>query len=60
MGPQKGQKFRKLLRRCEKLFTGGVPADERDEDHKAYLRDVAMCMKGMRDSNREKRFQKKE
>ena len=59
MGPQKGQKCRKLLRKCEKLFTGGVPAEERDGDHKANLTDVAMRMKGMRDSSRKKRFQKK-
>ena len=43
----------------ETLFTGGVPAEERDGDHKANLRDVAMRMKGMRDSSRKKRFQKK-
>ena len=38
----------------------GVPAEERDGDHKANLRDVAIHMKGMRDSTRKKRFQKKE
>ena len=46
MGPQKGQKCRKLLRKCEKLFTGGVPAEERDGDHKANLRDVSNAYEG--------------
>ena len=59
MGPQKGQKFRKPLRKCDNLFMRGIPAGRRDGDHKANPRDVAMLMKGMRD-NREKGFQKKE
>ena len=57
MGPQKGQKCRKPLRKCEKLFMGGVPAGGRDRDHKANRRDVAMRMKGMRDSSGNARFQ---
>ena len=60
MGPQKGQKFRKPLRKCDKLFMGGVPAGRRDGDHKANPRDEAMRMKGMRDSSEKKGFQKKE
>ena len=39
---------------------GGVPAGRRDGDHKANPRDVAMRMKGMRDSSEKKGFQKKE
>ena len=35
----------------------GVPAGGRDGDHKANPRDVAMRMKGMRDSSRKARFQ---
>ena len=48
MGPQKGQKRCKPLRKCDKLFMGGFPAGGRDGDHKANPRDVAMRMKGMR------------
>ena len=33
---------------------GGVPAGGRDGDHKANLRDVAMCVKGMQDSSGKK------
>ena len=57
MGPQKGQKFRKPLRKCEKLFMGGVPAGGRSGNHKANPRDVAMRMKGMRDSSGKARLQ---
>ena len=49
MGPQKGHKIKKcckLLRKCEKLFKGGVPAEERDGDHKANLRDVSNAYEG--------------
>ena len=60
MSPQKGQKCRKRLRKCEKLFTGGAPVEEREGDHKAKPRDVAMLMEEMRDSSEKKRFQKKE
>ena len=57
MGPQKGQKCRKPLRKCDKLFMGGVSAGVRDMGHKANPRDVAMHMKGMRDRSGKMRFQ---
>ena len=59
MGPQKGQKCRELLRKCEKLFTGGIPKGE-ETGHKASPGDVAVRMKELRDSSGKKRFQKKE
>ena len=55
MGPHKAQKCRKLFQKWEKLFTRGVPAEERDGDHKANPRDVEMGMEGMRDRSEKKR-----